>query len=1130
MSILSRPKLAPQQRFDLEDWNALIGALCGDAKLFTQKFWSANPLILNGFVTSGIGNTTATVTVAGGALVAAGGAGDQSWFVAPSTEPAKTVTLQAGTKNYLEISLAYTGANELLRAFWDAVANGGTGAEFNQLTETIENLEMSISVSTVGFSGDNDKIPLAIVETNGGGVIKTILDQRRLFWRLGKPQDESYEFPWSSREEASLSLTLTGISGSFTVGETVTFDGAETATVVDFTGSVLKVKDLSAATFSNGDTILGVSSAASGTLDTAEEAFTGADKDLKTTEDAVKALMTEVKLMKGTSRWFELASNSMTGVTNFLNSIITQYVAGAEYSWDGTEFGITDASGSPADADALAGLRILGNSQNLLLTRQDGQGGSTTITIADGEVLFVKLPASGDRTYSGEGSGNTNFQVVAKASFDPVDENFWIAYREGDRLYVRGYGELQPGESAPISDPAKAELEAQINANQAKSNQDRNIKVIEGGTWSLNNAGDTLTLSADAYVEIGGLEKIRNTISAQNISLPNANSVAYVEINRDGTGAAVLTVNVADVDALSLTDNTVIIARKVTDGVLVGMNCFLLQPNEYLTLDGALAEINKLLGQLKLKPHESVPYKARIDASDVLLLNGTTLSQVVGTFFLEFSGAVIDFSTGTINKEDDSTPLGNNFTPQTIPSSEYFWYGVSLIPDTINADNTQNALVQVDLASATNASASAAPKPDITGQIKLGAIQIFNNGVTLEISDVRKLGVGSGSGGGAGSIKATFMDPLSTVLPTGTSFNVDGVAISDGDTVLFTNLLTGNNRVYEVDGVGVSLTWSAKRVFDNALDPEDGDSVRIQQGDGFADQLATFNGTNFLVNDVVRYFDGVGADYFEQSSIKTSTLVDNSTANLITVSYPGSENMIIDYSIIRGTLKETGQLFVTTNGTDATVTRQNTFIGDVGVEFSASISVGDLEIAYTTTSTGTNATMKYSVKRWSNSPGGPSGIPNYATSSGSSTPAAGNLGEIQFHGSGGTLDADSRLSWEASDGSLNLGNMKVLSLKGPITINDNQGSPLAVISYPVASYNFTILEYSIKRGSDYRVGRLLIPNSGAAVDISDDFVDTGSTGVTFSVIINSGNVEIRYVSTSTGQTGQLKYSLRQWSE
>src|SRR5690606_38003729 len=112
-------------------------------------------------------------------------------------------------------------------------------------------------------------------------------------------------------------------------------------------------------------------------------------------------------------------------------------------------------------------------------TREDGTGGTSTIAIADGEVLFVKIPATGSRTFSGTGSGDTNFQKVDIASYVSSDETYWLAYREGSRLYIRGYGELEPGEEVNIGDPELEDILASIAANLSSANQDRTLKLVE---------------------------------------------------------------------------------------------------------------------------------------------------------------------------------------------------------------------------------------------------------------------------------------------------------------------------------------------------------------------------------------------------------------------------------------------------------------------------------------------------------------------------------------------------------------------------------------------------------------------------------------------------------------------------
>lgn len=710
----------------------------------------------------------------------------------------------------------------------------------------------------------------------------------------------------------------------------------------------------------------------------------------------------------------------------------------------------------------------------------------------------------------------------------------------------------------------------------------------------------------------------------------------------------------------------------------------------------------------------------------------------------------------------------------------------------------------------------------------------------------------SGTGGG---FKTTFYDPIATTLPTGSTATFDGVAISNGNTVLFSNLTTNNNRVYEVSGVGSSMVWDEVRAFNGQLNPEAGDTVRFKDGEAFAEQLAVFDGTQFKINDVVRFFDGTTANFWEQSSIKTTLLNDNQafgstqtqsedwsshtlpgdffgsttkwipelgqfisinsgansnslsaistdgktwtgfgtsiddyfglayspaltrlvtmrsnqfagpvaaysddggqtwtdsvggspisgnpvveysavawspTLNLFaavaragttngpriitspnansgtwtartepssgqwfdviwaggtinrfiavgkqstlgamssvdgvnwgghlvedrfwrsiaysptlgllvavtedrvmtstngtswsfttpptgfwnsvtwsesrgvfyavsreitskvmtspdginwtldsnfitfnnaesiaasednsnvvvtgqfsnvrvfettvinnfvadpifTVSSSGSENMIIDYSLTRNTTKRTGSLYLTSDGTEVKLSDISAYIGDAGVQFESLIDSGNIILSYSSTNTGEQPNLKYTVKRWSDGPGGPTGIPNYTSSaSSSSVLAAGSPGQIQYHGSGGTLAAENRFVWDSSLGALNLNGLKLKVLQPSITLSDNKATPQVLFSYPISTNNFTVIEYSIVRNSNYRVGRLLVASSGSAVELSDDFTEVGTAGTTFSSTIVGTDVVISYQTTNTGFSGTFKHSRRQW--
>ena len=59
MAILSKMRILPQERWDLEDLNAMMSFLCADSKQRTKRFWSDGPYILSGFdVINTVGSTS----------------------------------------------------------------------------------------------------------------------------------------------------------------------------------------------------------------------------------------------------------------------------------------------------------------------------------------------------------------------------------------------------------------------------------------------------------------------------------------------------------------------------------------------------------------------------------------------------------------------------------------------------------------------------------------------------------------------------------------------------------------------------------------------------------------------------------------------------------------------------------------------------------------------------------------------------------------------------------------------------------------------------------------------------------------------------------------------------------------
>lgn len=1048
MSILEHVLLRSGQRLDLEDWNLLLSALRTDSHFWTNRFLANTSYILQGFTVSQgfIGQPSAEIEMTDSTLINGDSTGDFSWFASqtapdPLDIPAGSGGLQTG-RNFIEVQLGTVDGTPLARAFWDPDANGGLGQEFTNTVDTARSLTFTVLINQSGFNtGDSDKISIAIIDLDGSGNIAGIQDKRDLFWRLGTTSDPQADYAWGSQEEPTISLSFTAPSVTpFAVGDVVTFSSGATAECVVGGTSTAEIILPSNINFNIGDTVTGTGGA-SAVLDTYYEAFTGADKDIRDLRDLVNALQTEVKTIKGTRFWFEAGlATSLPNLLKYMNALVapTSADGGSRYEWSGTNLTITDdKAAGQATSDEIAAIRTMGTTQELTLTRQDGSGGSATLAIPDGSILFVELPTSGNRVFSENGSGSTNYQIVDRASFVESDANFILAYREGTVLIIRGVGELKPGESEEIGNQVSAETLAYIGAdNDADSD-------------------------------------------------PNYPSVAIVDQG---------------------------------DNLTVGI--------------GKLDEhFDRTLERLALEFHESQTNKARILDATSSEIDNVKFTQEMTNLLMDFTGAVLNFTTGGVFEDDDTTPLGLNFQAITaIPDGEYIWYGIGLIPSSVSGTNRIQPQVQVTPAGASDANPLLAPYPDVAGTKKLGAILVQRSGSAAIVTDIERLVAGSG-GGGTDSIRVDLYDPLSTALPTGTTADIDGVTLVDGDLVFFSNLSTGNFQIYEVSGVGVALAWTEKRLFANgALTPDDGESVRIQRGTLFADQAALYNGTDVRVNDTIRMFDGAnGTDFWELSSIKTATLTDNTTdGEVFSVSATGSENWVVSYSVVRASgQKATGQLYLTTDGTTASVSDSNAYLADIGVIFNADIDTGNIRLLYTTTSTGSDATMKFFTSRWSDSPGGPSGVPNYP-SAGSGTPAAGATGDIQFKSSGGNLDGDTQFKWDTTEKAINLNGQLSGALKGPVAVLDNQVTDVNLVTW-ADSYEFFVMEYSLTRDTDSQVGRIMITHNGVTTAISDDFVGTSGLGVTFSADLSGGLVRLRYTSTSTGFAGVFKYSLKRWS-
>lgn len=228
--------------------------------------------------------------------------------------------------------------------------------------------------------------------------------------------------------------------------------------------------------------------------------FTGADKDINTQKQLNDALMDSIREIKGVNYWFEQAPITLGG--SFQNtglSILTAGTTSARFAWSGTQLSITDDNGTPLDGDVLAYIRLFNSASVIGLSRQDL---ANAISIANDEVLWVELPDPlANVTYDTVGVTSLNYRVTARGSVPLDDDTYWLAYRDGNRLYVRGLGQLEAGEAHQITDETTVALATFLGFDPETATSVPYTAVPGGSLPATFNTSDSLVTAISALAE-----------------------------------------------------------------------------------------------------------------------------------------------------------------------------------------------------------------------------------------------------------------------------------------------------------------------------------------------------------------------------------------------------------------------------------------------------------------------------------------------------------------------------------------------------------------------------------------------------------------------------------------------------
>lgn len=210
--------------------------------------------------------------------------------------------------------------------------------------------------------------------------------------------------------------------------------------------------------------------------------------------------------------------------------------------------------------------------------------GRNTIPSSESPIF---LPNEGDVAYvdiNREPGVDTNLSVTVAAVDDVVHHS--------DRIIIAqrtSQGILAGNDAVLITEGVTTKLN--LGGDPVAAHQDRNLKLIEGGEWAVaaGTKDYAVTFDAEAYIQVPGFANDRNTIQlAQSGFELDEGEVAYVDINRRTDAITNLTVNVVAISAMTFAPDRVVIARAVSDGVIVGTGSSKLRVGEKGRLDGSL--------------------------------------------------------------------------------------------------------------------------------------------------------------------------------------------------------------------------------------------------------------------------------------------------------------------------------------------------------------------------------------------------------------------------------------------------------------------------------------------------------------------------------------------------------------
>ena len=177
-------RFVADQRFDLPHYESLVGYLSSEFNAYNKSFFSPQSRVAKNWVLQNNGGLQVKVNQGSDStLFSTDRTGKENFIVRKSTDAPLTLNLADNATNYVEVLMSTALCAPDTVAIWDATANGAQGEEFTQTVDTGSQELPSLVSNTIAFTGNIDRLPLAIVVTASGNIV-SITDARKTLFHL----------------------------------------------------------------------------------------------------------------------------------------------------------------------------------------------------------------------------------------------------------------------------------------------------------------------------------------------------------------------------------------------------------------------------------------------------------------------------------------------------------------------------------------------------------------------------------------------------------------------------------------------------------------------------------------------------------------------------------------------------------------------------------------------------------------------------------------------------------------------------------------------------------------------------------------------------------------------------------